>query len=214
MRNFERVWYACYGSNLMEDRFLCYIGGGTPKGAKRTYVGCNDKALPKANKSFMINHELYFAKSSKTWSGGSAAFIKPQEDKSAKTYGKIYSISNSQFIDLVKQEIKFEEHLDVDFKKVIDQEYLDIATNVWYDRILFLGYHEELPVFSFTNSEFLEDEINAPHPFYLEKIIVGLKQTYQFTTQEIVNYLQDKKGIKDTSVALDLDKLVGEIVEI
>ncbi|WBL23893.1 hypothetical protein [Zunongwangia sp. HRR-M8] len=211
MRNFERIWYACYGSNLMEDRFLCYVAGGTPKGAKRTYVGCEDKALPKANKSFIINHELYFAKSSKTWSGGAAAFIRPNEDKTAKTYGKIYSISKGQFVDLVKQEIAFEGDLSIDFEKVIKKGYLDVATEVWYDRILFLGFHDEMPVFSFTNAKFMSEELNAPHPFYLEKIILGLRETYQFTSVEILKYLENKVGLKGTSVAKELENLVEKI---
>ncbi|MDN3594132.1 hypothetical protein [Zunongwangia endophytica] len=212
MRNFERVWYACYGSNLMEDRFLCYIAGGTPNGAKRTYVGCTDKAYPKANKSYLINHEMYFAKRSHTWSGGSAAFIKPTKDETATTYGKIYSISKDQFVDLVKQEIAFEGDLSIDFEKVIEQGYLDVATDVWYDRILFLGINDEMPVFSFTNSEFMEKELNAPHPLYLEKIILGLRQTYQFTSVEILKYLEDKVGVEGTPVAKELEGLVQEVL--
>ena len=33
-----QVWYASYGSNLARDRFLCYLEGGRPKGATRTYL--------------------------------------------------------------------------------------------------------------------------------------------------------------------------------
>ncbi|SFC03260.1 hypothetical protein SAMN04487907_10210 [Zunongwangia mangrovi] len=213
MRNFERVWYACYGSNLMEDRFLCYIAGGTPKGAKRTYTGCNDKALPKANRSYVIDHELYFAKSSHTWSGGSAAFLKPQKDKTAQSFGKIYSISKDQFIDLVKQEVDLDGELSIDPENVIRNGYLDIDADVWYDRILFLGWHQEMPIFSFTNSKFLKEEINAPHPLYLEKIISGLRETYNFTSVEIIKYLENKTGIKQHKIATDLKQLVNEVLE-
>ena len=212
MRSFERVWYACYGSNLMEDRFLCYIAGGTPKGAKRSYIGCRDKSLPKANHSFLIPHELYFAKSAKTWSGGGAAFVKPKKDKEVKTFGKIYSISKNQFIDLVKQEIDTEKELEIDFEKAIKNGYLDLKSNAWYNRILFLGYHKEMPVFSFTNAEFLKTEINMPHPDYLEKIIVGLQETYQFTSLEIIKYLQDKEGILDKPITKDLKMLANDMV--
>lgn len=39
----DKVWYACYGSNLLEEHFLCYILGGQPAGVKTVYGGCNDK---------------------------------------------------------------------------------------------------------------------------------------------------------------------------
>lgn len=214
MRKFERIWYACYGSNLQEDRFLCYIGGGTPKGSKRTYKGSTDKALPKANKTYLIPHELYFAKKSHTWSGGAPAFIKPNFEEKAQTFGKIYSISRGQFIDLVKQEVNFDGDLQIDLEKVIKQGYLDVATDVWYDRILFLGYDEEMPIFSFTNAEFLKDEINTPHLLYLEKIILGLRETYQFTSEEIKKYLETKTGLANTKMATELEKLIAKTITI
>lgn len=30
----HKVWYACYGSKLLQERFLCYIMGEQPAGAK------------------------------------------------------------------------------------------------------------------------------------------------------------------------------------
>ena len=69
-----------------------------------------------------------------------------------------------------------------------------------------------MPVFSFTNSKYLDTEINMPHPDYLEKIITGLRETYQFTTVEIVKYLQDKEGIINTSRAKELQQIVDEVL--
>ena len=40
------VWYACYGSNLLKKRFLCYIQGGKIEGCKKSYFGCDDKSPP------------------------------------------------------------------------------------------------------------------------------------------------------------------------
>ena len=108
--------------------------------------------------------------------------------------------------------MKFEGELSIDPEKVIRDGYLDLDSDVWYNRILFLGYHKEMPVFSFTNSKYLETEINMPHPDYLEKIITGLRETYQFTTVEIVKYLQDKEGIINTSRAKELQQLVEEVL--
>ncbi len=43
----DYVWYACYGSNLLYERFKCYILGGTFNGNGRYHDGCQDKTLPK-----------------------------------------------------------------------------------------------------------------------------------------------------------------------
>ncbi|MGX1752144.1 hypothetical protein [Sphingobacterium sp. NPDC055346] len=58
----DKVWYACYGSNLLKDRFYCYIQGGQPAGANTIYEGCTDKSLPIDEENIIINAELYFAK--------------------------------------------------------------------------------------------------------------------------------------------------------
>ena len=67
-----------------------------------------------------------------------------------------------------------------------------------------------MPVFSFTNAEFLKNEINTPHPDYLEKIIAGLRETYQLTPVEIMTYLEDKEGILERPITKDLKKLIND----
>ena len=34
----ERLWYVAYGSNLLLDRFRCYLAGGRAVGGNRTLV--------------------------------------------------------------------------------------------------------------------------------------------------------------------------------
>ncbi len=55
------VWYVGYGSNLSEQRFLCYIQGGTPPFGKDSNRGCQDQTRPKAEKPIKIHYPLYFA---------------------------------------------------------------------------------------------------------------------------------------------------------
>lgn len=45
----EQVWYASYGSNLSSRRFSCYLCGGRPPGAIRTYPGAHDRTAPAEN---------------------------------------------------------------------------------------------------------------------------------------------------------------------
>lgn len=203
-----KVWYACYGSNLLKERFSCYIGGGRPANAKRIYPGCTNKTLPEKSKGITINGELYFAKSSKTWSGGGAGFIKPNFNKNIQTLGRMYLITRQQFVDLVQQEIKFEGDFDIDLETVIKNRSLDMKNNSWYGKIIYLGEDEDYPIFTFTNEDYLKNEINSPHEFYLKIIINGLKETYQMNETEIENYLKTKEGIKGLPIETKLPQLV------
>ncbi|MFZ0489684.1 MAG: hypothetical protein WBV47_03815 [Salegentibacter sp.] len=202
------VWYACYGSNLLKERFQCYISGGRPKNAKRVYPGCSDRNFSGISNPIRIAGELYFAKASKTWSGGGAGFIYTNGDNEAETLGRRYLITEEQFIELVQQEIKFEGAFHIDLNEVRSRGFLDMKNDSWYGKILYLGEKEGSPVFTFTNEVFLQDEINAPHPFYLKIIIEGLKETYKMTNLEIEEYLRHKKGIKDFPVENELTSLI------
>lgn len=204
----QKVWYACYGSNLLEERFRCYISGGQPKGAHRIYPGCTNRSFPSKNKGIIINREMYFAKRSKTWSGGGAAFIKSKIDENIETLGRMYLITRQQFIDLVQQEIKFEGDFDINLEKVIEVGSLDMRNNSWYGQIIYLGEKEGAPIFTFTNEEYLENEINAPNEHYLRIIIEGLKETYQMTDAAIENYLKTKEGIKGFPIEAKLLQLI------
>lgn len=201
------VWYACYGSNLLEERFQCYISGGQPKNAKRIYPGCSDRHFSGISKPMKIPGELYFAKSSRTWSGGGAGFIRTNAGE-AETLGRSYLITEEQFIELVQQEIKFEGDFHIELEEVKNKGFLNMKNGLWYDKILYLGEQEGNPVFSFTNEIFLKEEINAPHPFYLKIIIEGLKETYKMSNAEIESYLKDKKGIKGFPVEKELASLI------
>ena len=115
MKEETHIWYASYGSNISEDRFHCYIQGGTPKGSQTSYKGCKDKTLPIDNEDFYIASELYFAKKSiKSWNGGGVGFISNNFNE-AKTIGRIYLITKEQFIDVIKQECDIIQDLKIDF---------------------------------------------------------------------------------------------------
>jgi hypothetical protein len=35
MNSQDQIWYACYGSNILQERFLCYIQGGDPMAQRK-----------------------------------------------------------------------------------------------------------------------------------------------------------------------------------
>lgn len=204
----NEVWYACYGSNIREERFLCYINGGTPSGALRNFTGCSDKSQPRKSRTIRIDHEMYFAKKSPTWNGGGICFLKPKKDISANTLGRTYLINSGQFIDLVKQELKFEGDLVIDFEELVKNGNYNCMSDGRYGLLLYLGEIDGAPVVTFTSEIFLEGEINQPDQEYLLTIIRGLRDIYDIKDPEILDYLRAKKGIKGWDIENELVEIL------
>jgi|AntDeeMinimDraft_5_1070356.scaffolds.fasta_scaffold00293_13 hypothetical protein len=205
MRNTSKIWYACYGSNLLDARFHCYIEGGQPEGSTRLYDGCSDKTLPEKSEPIKINHELYFAKSAGTWNGGGVCFVKPQPNPEKTTLGKRYLITRGQFTELVKQEIDFQGPLEIDFEKARENGSLLFKKEAWYGQLLYLSEKEACPIFTFTNADYLQNEINPPDIAYISTIIKGLKATYSLSPKEIKTYLSEIIGVKGYNLENELD---------
>lgn len=205
----EKIWYASYGSNILESRFHCYILGGKPKGAATRYKGCTNKNLPSEKESIEINSELYFAKKSSNWKKGGVAFIKPNLLTQNPTLGRMYLITTSQFIEVVEQETNFKGKLKIDFKRASNSGTTIFKSPSWYGCLIYLGEKNDYPIFTFTNEEILTKEINPPSKEYLETIINGIKETYEISNKELKEYLNSKVGIKDFDIENQLDALIG-----
>ena len=147
----DLVWYVAYGSNILYERFLVYINGGSFRGG-RLYNGCTDKTPPKKDKPFTLPYERYFGNNSPTWSGKGVAFIDP--NKKGTTPGRAYLITTAQFKEIQKQEGN---------------------SASWYGRIVEICCDEDgIPYQTFT-SENRRDE-NKPSDDYLTVIGEGLKE--------------------------------------
>ena len=66
------VWYVAYGSNLSQDRFACYLQGGQPAGARRSYPGCSDRTPPREVVGLRLPGRVRFGGLSRVWGGGLA----------------------------------------------------------------------------------------------------------------------------------------------
>ena len=210
-QSIDHIWYACYGSNLKEERFMCYISGGTPPGAVRNFKGCTDKTHPLASNNIIIHHELYFAKKSVTWNGGGICFLNPKHNENVETLGRRYLINISQFTDLVRQELKFEGEIEIDLEELIEYGSYNCFTDGRYGLLLYLGEIDGVPIVTFTSERLLYEEINPPNPNYLITIAGGLKEIYDINNQEIIDYLKFQKGIKDTELENKLDAILGSV---
>lgn len=203
----QYIWYASYGSNILEERFLCYIQGGQPKGSLKTYTGCTDKSLPIDKEEIYINSELYFAKKSKSWDNGGVGFIKTNFDTRHQTLARMYLITKEQFIDIVKQETDNKEELVINFDQALTDGSLVFKEGSWYGNLIYIGTQHEYPIFTFTNQDNITPT-TRPNENYLRTIIKGIQETYDhLNSDEIVDYLITKQGIENNYSREDLVKL-------
>lgn len=190
----DYLWYASYGSNLMEKRFHCYIEGGRPHGASRIYLGCSDKSLPLDNKPIKIDYPLYFAKKASIWNHGGVGFIGNKKDTSLPTLGRMYLITRSQFIDVIRQENSDASKMEIDFDMVIEKGGLVIRDKAWYGKLLYLGKDSDAPIFTFTHQKTISTKVR-PDENYLITLIQGLQESYALSDDAIIEYLIGKKGV-------------------
>lgn len=169
------LWYACYGSNLLYERFRCYIEGGECKYNGVGYRGCRDKTLPGPGsiRAAVLPYALYFGNHSKSWGGGGVAFL--DKDKPSVTLGKMYLITEEQFVDVYMQENCGPEWPrgvpEGDLEAL--QEYCRCHSK-WYHEVLEFGEFEGHPVKTFTNGNRLAE--NPPSEPYLEVIRLGMEE--------------------------------------
>jgi len=177
--NQEYVWYIGYGSNLNEQRFFCYILGGTPKYGCKPNKGCTNKTLPPEDRSIKIPYILYFAlpegrKKTSIWGKGGVAFITPEkvEDKNLWTLGRMWKITKDQHEEVKEQE-----------------------GQRWYTHEICIGEDNRIPIYTITNKKKLNNYI-LPNNRYLKTIALGLKETYNMDNEEINEYLIERNAIK------------------
>lgn len=80
--NKDYVWYACYGSNLSEDRFNIYIN--------KIEKDLNCKISIHDSKPYSFSHPIYFALRSRQWENKGFAFLDHNTEGFA--YGWAYLI--------------------------------------------------------------------------------------------------------------------------
>ena len=162
----DEVWYACYGSNLQEERFNCYIKGGLCKENGKTYPGCRDDLRPSAQKLRNYKGTMYYGNNSSSWGGKGVSFFDPNGE--GKTIMRLYKISREQLHDIQAQE--------------------GLSAN-WYGKIVCLDVIDDCPVYTLT-SEHKRPE-NAPSKAYMDlmyKALVNECGVFDEEAREYLNY--------------------------
>lgn len=214
MEKFKEVWYACYGSNLKNQRFDRYISGGTAENSSMSAAGSTDKRPIADRQPFVTHWELHFGRKCAGWQDMGVAFLSraksaasPPSAQQAITSGalcRLYRISFDQFVDVFLQEnggnpfdsenrstvkssiVDAMVDLGHDESKVINN---GIPEDRWYRRLVRLGTIDQLPVVTFTSH--IDFEFGEPSNFYLQTIVSGLFESghSDVSSEQLVEYL-------------------------
>ncbi len=196
------VYYASYGSNLYAARFACYLRGGRPPGASRTYDGARDGALPSDSVALSLPHRLYFTRFSKVW-GGAPAFVDTALAPEHGALARAYLITWEQFEDVVAQENgRSTAPIEIAPSELEDGFSRPIGTGRgWYENLLCVGRHAGHPVVTITAPWALANvEPAAPAPGYLAMMIGGLRESLGLEDSAIVRYLSSAPGCDEELV--------------
>lgn len=194
-----RIWYAAFGSNLSQRRFLTYLQGGRPPlgDADHREEGARDASLPTGSLPFAVDNELYFAYRSTRWGGGGVAFLDADvaDPEAGPTLCRTWCISVGQFEDVHRQENRAEMAQPLNMERLVDRGRV-LQYDGLYGLALLVGFHEDgLPVVTITSSRRVP-EPNVPDLRYLMTIGTGLHQSMGMDREEIIDYLITKDGVR------------------
>lgn len=187
----DRVWYTAYGSNLHRDRLTCYLAGGRPPGARRSYPGCRDHSPPLATVPVLLPGQLYFALESKTWTGG-MAFYDPFDE--GELPARAYLLTAEQFADIAAQEMYRAPGTDLDLTGVLRTGRAQLGPGR-YETLVCPGQLDGHPMLTFTAPwRRAEAELNRPSAAYLRNFVAGLGESHGWTRERTADYLSTRPG--------------------
>jgi hypothetical protein len=194
----DHVWYVAYGSNLHAARFGCYIAGGRPRGARRTYIGCRDQSPPRRDIAVRMAGGLTFAGNSRVWGGG-MAFYRPHVD--GEVAARAYLLTFGQLSDVVAQDIRRPVGSDLPFDGGADRRWA--MNSRTYETLLRLEDRDGIPMFTITSLRTTGPA--TPSAPYLRVVLDGLGEAFGWTAQRRADYLLRASGV---APAWNADRLV------
>ncbi|CAI9111825.1 OLC1v1012148C1 [Oldenlandia corymbosa var. corymbosa] len=200
------VWYATYGSNMRESRFLCYIEGGQDEGMQKRCSGSVDKTRPRGSMWKIFPHRLFFARDyTATWGPGGVAFLNPNRSNEDKAHMRLYKITLEQFNDVLLQEtisnftMKSPLFDWIDLQSIEEKKFIpaEAVKSGWYHNVLYLGKEDGVPILtmtctlsdveSFKSGKF---PVCPPSKAYFNTLFKGLTEGNQLSEEEAVAYLE------------------------
>ena len=129
---------------------------------------CEDQTPPSENKPYRLPFDIYFAGKSILWNRKGTAYL--DDTKAGMSLGRIYRIRRKQFDRIREME----------------------GPN--YSKAVFLGFVDEIPVYTFTAENRRSDRI-VPSVEYMDTILKGLKETYPRISEIALRTYLFGKGI-------------------
>ncbi len=174
-------------------RLRCYLEGGTPPGAQRSYLGCRDRSPARRVVASEFSGGVYFATESPVWHGGRAFFDPASPGKAAM---RSYLVTAGQFSDIAEQEMYREPGPDLDLGTVLRTGRDQLGPGR-YETLLHLGDLDGCPVLTFTAPWSASDiEKNPPSAAYLAMLVGGLREAHGWSLPEIAGYLAPLPGVR------------------
>jgi len=174
----DLVWYVAYGSNILAERFMCYINGGQFRNNGRDHKKCPDTTPPRAKMLYELPFDMYYGNHSGSWDRLGVSFL--DATKPGKAYGVAYLVTKEQFEHIYREE---------------NGGLLPKPNSTWYNRILELGSIDTIPVKTFTNEGIVE-KVDAGER-YQKVLIEGLKENYaRLGNQKITEYVVSRNHHK------------------
>jgi hypothetical protein len=202
----ERLWYVAYVSNLLLERFRCYLAGGRPVGGNRTYAGCRDGRDPRAIIATEIPGRLYFAGRSRMWGGGMAFY---DVRGTGRVAARAYLITVAQFSDVTAQEMRRPPGADLDVTGIGVDGYHTLGPG-FYETVVGLGSREGLPMMAITAGERADQALVPPSRSYLRTIAAGLREAHRWSPARIGAYLASAPGVAGRWTAEQIAELADE----
>ncbi|XP_028797957.1 histone deacetylase 5 isoform X2 [Neltuma alba] len=199
------IWYASYGLNMWQSRFLCYIAGGKVEGMQMQCSGAMDTKPPREILWKTFPCRLFFGRdSSYTWGPGALALLNPETSNEDNTYMCLYKISLEQLNDLLLLENGRSQNigsplfdataLNVTTSKEFDS--LEVIEGAWYGNVVYLGKEQNIPILTVTcslsNIESFKSgrlPLRAPNKAYANTLIRGLVEGGQLSEAEAIAYI-------------------------
>ena len=163
----EYIWYVSYGSNMLEERFLCYIEGGCFEGSDSYRNACEDPTKPLLKRAIDIPYDMYFGNYSGSWEGCGVSFL--DTTKEGHALGIAYLITREQF-----------EHVAAEENGGRSPGYGN-----WYEDIISLGEMDGFEMLTITNEELRP--YNEPCEEYLNTLKRGIRENWSEMSEEDIN---------------------------
>lgn len=183
------VWYAAFGSNLLEARFLAYLRGGAVPRSGKPQHGARDGSDPLDNRPYRIGRALGFGYTADRWEGQGVAFVDPAPVDPPPTLGRAWLITVEQLSDVWAQENSRTVGPDLDLDRLVSEGSADLGDG-WYRRLDYLGQLDGSPVATITCD--VAPPLNPAGPAYLSVLRDGLMEVWDLSAKEAADYLAER----------------------